>query len=496
MQTYAKLFLRLLLALPFLGQAQQFEDDFSFEVRKYDIRQKGYPSRIVGDGNGNSVYYEFWEPGSGRSFTGYYLQLLDPDYAEQWFKPVFSKPEFKFEPDELLALDKTLVVTGYQYSPTEKKWVGHANFYDLEGTRKAFLPIDPAALKKFEAGHKSMYAISPDAKRFIRMLYKPEEGSKSAFFVSSVTSEGKLEWASQLKIPFLEEKYKPVKITTDNTGKVWFLMMSESLTGKFETDRNLPPIVVCYNFRDNQFLTWKANVNGVCFPYGNMEVSASGKITLCLAGGDNLGKGFTSGARNAKPFNWSKTYWFTLTGGKEITQEALVSQDIPEPIVERLKTEGADFLGTGKLLREGNQVVWIMESQYTQQKEQGKLDFYGDLLCSGFNEETQKSTGMVCLEKKQRDIAGSVMCSYTTCSSPGKVHVVYLSSVGADGKIISESIDLSTMNSTRTDLLSNEAGDAYFYAEKSGQIAPGKLLLMGLGDTNKQEYRLLRFSFQ
>jgi hypothetical protein len=52
------------------------------------------------------------------------------------------------------------------------------------------------------------------------------------------------------------------------------------------------------------------------------------------------------------------------------------------------------------------------------------------------------------------------------------------------------------MNSTRTDLLSNEAGDAYFYAEKSGQIAPGKLLLMGLGDTNKQEYRLLRFSFQ
>lgn len=477
-------------------QAQKFEDDFVFEVRKYDIRQKGYPSKIVGDGTGNASYYEFWEPGSGRNFTGYYLQTIDPDYAEQWFKPVFSKPELKFEPEEILSLDKGVVVTGYQYSVAEKKWIGQAHFFDREGNDKAFVRMDPTALKKFEAGHKSMYAVSPDAKRFVRMLHKPEEGSKSAFFVSSLLSDGKLEWASQLKLPFAEEKYKPVKICTDNAGKVWFLMMSEGLSGKYETDKNLQPIILCYNFRENQFVSWKVNVNGLCFPYGNMEISNAGKAIVCLAGGDNLGKGFTSGARNGQPFNWSKTYWFTLNGGKEITQEAFESMEVSEKLSKRFQVEGADFTGTGKIIQEGSNLLWVMESTYTQQKEQGKLDFYGDLLCSGFNSESNKPSGILCIEKKQRDIAGSVMCSYTACTSPGKAHIVYLSSVGADGKIYAESIDFSSMQSVQTEMLSNEAGDSYFYAEKSGQIAPGKLLLMGLGDTNKQEYRLLRFSFQ
>lgn len=481
---------------PCLLSAQKFEDEFSFEVRKYDIRQKGYPSRIVGDGAGNAAYYEFWEPGSGRQFTGYYLQLQDADFAELWFKPVFSQPELKFEPDEILSLDNGLVVTGYQYSPPEKKWVGHAHFYDKEGKTKAFVKMDPAALKKFEAGHVSWYAQSPDNKRFVRILHKPAEGSGSDFFVSSLLSDGKLEWAAQLKIPFTSEKYKPVKISTDNTGKVWFLMMPEGLSGKFETDRNLPPVVVVYNFRENSFLSWKANVNGVVFPYANLEITPAGKALLCLAGGDNLGKGFTSGARSGKSFNWNKTYFVQLNAGKELASEAVSSSEIPEEVATRFKTEGADFSGTGKIVFEGNLAVWIMESTYSQQKEQGKLDFYSDLLCIPVHAGDLSPGKPLYLEKKQRDLSGSVLCSYTTCTSPGKMHIVYLSSVGADGKIIAESIDLKSLQSNRTEMLSNETGGYYFNPAKSGQIAPGTLLLMGMGDTNKQEYRILRFSFQ
>lgn len=486
----------ILLVLPSLIWAQKFEDEFSFEVRKYDIRQKGYPSRIVGDGAGNAAYYEFWEPGSGRQFTGYYLQLQDPDFAEVWFKPVFSKPELKFEPDEILTLDNGMVVSGYQYSPAEKKWVGHAHFFDQEGKTKAFVKIDPAALKKFEAGHVSWYAQSPDKKRLVRMLHKPTEGSGSDFFVSSLLSDGKLEWATELKIPFASEKYRPVKMATDNSGKVWFLMMPEGLSGKFETDRNLMPVVVMYNFRDNSFLSWKANINGVVFPYGNIEVTPAGKLLVCLAGGDNLGQGFNSGGRSGKVFNWNKNYYVLLNAGKEITADAVSKAEIPETISTRLKTEGADFNGIGKIIFEGDLAIWLMESTYSQQKDQGKLDFYGDILCSPVHGGDLSPGKIICLEKKQRDLSGSVLCSYTTCTSPGKLHIVYLNSVGADGKIISESIDLKSLQTNRTEILSNESGGYYFNPAKSGQIAPGQLLLMGLGDTNKQEYRLLRFSFQ
>jgi hypothetical protein len=486
----------ILLLLPPLLWAQKFEDEFSFEVRKYDIRQKGYPSRIVGDGAGNAAYYEYWEPGSGRQFSGYYLQLQDADFAELWFKPIFSRPELKFEPDEILAMENSLVVTGYQYTPAEKRWVGHAHFFDKDGKTKAFVKIDPSALKKFEAGHVSWYAQSPDKKRLVRMLHKPSEGSGSDFFVSSLLSDGKLEWATQLKLPFTAEKYKPVKITTDNLGKVWFLMMPEGLNGKFETDRNLPPVVVVYDFRENKFLSWKAAMNGVVFPYGNMEVTAQGKLLVCLAGGDNLGKGFNSGGRMGKTFNWNKTYFVLLNAGKDITADAISSSEIPEAIVTRFKTEGIDFSGTGKLVMEGNLALWLMESSYSQQKDQGRLDFYGDILCLPVHTGDLSPGTPIHLEKKQRDLSGSVLCSYTTCNSPGKVHLVYLSSVGADGKIISESIDLKSLQSTRTEMLSNESGSYYYDASKSGQIAPGNLMLMGLGDTNKQEYRLLRFSFQ
>lgn len=485
-----------LLCMPFMATAQKFEDDIVFDVKGYDIRQTGYPSKINGDGNGNILYYEFWQPGGGRKFTGYYVQSLNTDYAEEWFRPAFSQPELRFEPDQLFALDKSVVLTGYQYSPKEKKWNGHAHFYDKAGNEKSFISTDPAALKKMEAGFTDRYAVSPDKKRLVRLHANVSQGSKSPLYVSSLLSEGKLEWASQLKLPFTDEKYAPVKMLADNSGRVWFLMMYEGLSGKFETDKNFQPRVVVYNFRENNFISWKVNVAEQSIPNANFEMRPDGSVILCMASGDNLAKGFNSGARSGKIFNWNQVHYYQLKIEKEITVVNSSSVEIPAEVAEHFKQEGADFTGTGKLIQEGTHCVWLMESRYTQQKEQGKLDFYADVLIMPVNTADMKPGKIQFAEKKQRDLTGSVMCSYTTVTSPGKIHLVYLSSIGADGRIFAESLNLEDMSLTRTEMLSNEDGSSYFYPEKSGQISQGSLILMGMGDTNKQEYRLMRFSFK
>lgn len=491
------LILRCILLLGFVSSlmAQKFEDDIVFDVRNYDIRKVGYPSRIIGDGAGNTVYYEYWEPGSGRQFSGYYLQSLDGDYAEKWFKPVFGQPDQKFEPMDLFSLDKHLVVCGYQYLPKEKKWAGYAHFYTTEGNDKGLLAMDPAALKKFEAGFSDMYSVSPDNKRLVRMHYNPQAGAKSPIYVSALLSEGKLEWAAQLKLPLADEKYKPVHMAADNTGKVYFLMAKESLSGKFENDKLSQPAVVVYNFRDNTYYTYKVQIPEVIVPAAQMSITPEGNVLLALAIGDATGKGFTNDTRNGKPMPWHRLQFLQLKKDKDWVLADSAVMELPESVIQKLNFEGADFSAPGIIVQESGYAVWLLESKYTQVKEQGKIDFYAEVLMAPVRMKDMQVGTPQLLEKKQRDLSGTVMCSFVPVVSKGKVHMVYLSSVGADGNIMAASLNLEDMTLSQKSVISNEEGTFYFNPAKSGSTYPGNLILMGMGRTTGQEYRLIRIKF-
>jgi hypothetical protein len=492
-----KFSLRLILLFAFTTTlvAQKFEDDIVFDVSKYDIRKVGYPSRIIGDGAGNTVYYEYWEPGSGRQFSGYYLQSLDADYAERWFKPVFGDPAQKFEPMNLFALENSLVVCGYQYLPKEKKWAGYAHFYDTEGADKGLLPMDPAALKKFEAGFSDIYSVSPDKKRLVRMHYNPASGAKSPIYVSAMLADGKLEWAAQLKLPLADEKYKPVHFSADNKGKIWILMTKESMTGKFENDKLSQPAVVMYNFRDNSYHTYKVQVPEAIVPAAQIDITPEGNLLLALAVGDLSSPSFTNATRNGKPVPWSRLQFMQLTCEKDwiVVDTAVIT--FSEAHIQKLNFEGADFSGNGTLLQQNGYAVWLLESQYSQLKEQGKVDFYAEVLMAPVRMKDMEAGPLQIVEKKQRDLAGSVMCSFVTAMSESKVHLVYLSSVGADGQIMAASLNLEDMTLTQKSVLSNEDGTFYFNPAKSGSTATGNLILMGMGRTTGQEYRLIRITF-
>lgn len=477
--------------------AQRLADDFTVEVYNYDIHKVGYPSKIVTDGNANPVYVEYWEPGVGRRYSGYYLQCLNDDFAELWFTPISQTPEKPYQFDQVIELDKSLAVVGYEYQAKEKKWEGRVTCFSKEG--KPLIPslkIDPPGLKKYKAGAADLYAVSPARNRLLRVHHYPKDGAKSEVFATCLTSDGKIEWSSELKIPFTEENYAIKQIAMDGEGVVWILLEYENLTGKFETDKDFLPRVVAYRYKDNSWLTWKVNLNGQSVSTAQLGMNRDGKICVTMITGNNLGGGFTNGTRNAKLItNWSGAYLQQLSAGKEITLLKDHHFSFADSTIAKFKTEGADFVGPGKIVFESGQLLWCIENQYTLQKEQGKVDFCAEVLALQADLSLGQWKQMYRIDKKQRDHAGTTLLSFSPIVTPGKVHLIYLSSVGADGKIISASIDLPTQKLSYKDVVSNEDGQFYFLADRTGRLGNTSYLFLGTGNTNKQEYRLLKIAF-
>lgn len=475
--------------------AQRITAEKSFKVN-YPINQVGYPSQIVPNKDNNFTYVEYWVNGEEHRYTNYYVQTYNPKFEEVWFRPVTkdNDPQLANITD-VVRLNDGVAVIGQQYSAGIKRMATKMQLFELNGREKGSLQMISTFTKKAKKGYLESISVSPDQKSLFWMGHNPGASAKKRDVYCSVSAEnGTKLWGKRLVLEPFANKYKIKQATVDNRGNAYFYMVYESATNTLKDTVNLPKIVR-YDFKANTFSTYAFDFKGYSVPEGMIKITDKGDLAFVGILSDASENGFLNGVNYfSTPLKWNKIAYLQFNVQRELEKKQEAVMDVPEAWIAAYKEKGADF-SKMELLETEDKLFWVMEEFYVTDHNGRPQHRYYDVAVVGIDIKTAGILWATSFDKQQRDYIRGEMLSYVAGFANGQLHFVYLNERGAQGKIICSSIDLKSGAVTNTDLVRNEREDFLFFPRRSAMISKNKMMLMGVGSTERNDYKLIEVSF-
>jgi hypothetical protein len=484
----------LLMALGTV-QAQRITAEKTFGLN-YPVATIGYPTAIVANKEGRFSVIEYWNDNLERKFANYYVETYSDKFEEVWFKPVTKDGDPKLTAvTDLVRLEGAVGVVGTQYSEAIKRQATKLQLWDLDGHDKGSLQTISTYTKKAKKGYEEVLAYSPDQKSLFWMGHNPGAAYKKRDFFCSVTDDsGTKIWGKRLLLEPTLQKYKVKQATVDNRGNAYFYMVYETATNTVKDTVNLPKIVR-YVHKENKFYTYALDFKGVSVPEGMIKVTESGDLAFVGILSDGGERGFLNGANKFQTaLKWNKIAYLLFDIKRELQKSQEFVMDLPDSWITRYKERGADFT-KAEMLENKGQLYWVMEEFYVIEHNGKPQHRYYDIATVAIDMKSGAIKWANSFEKKQRDYYRGELLGYVCGIAEGQLHFVYLSERGAQGKIVCSSFDLKDGEITHKDLARNEREDNLFFPRRSTMISPNKMMLLGVGNVERNEFKLIEVSF-
>jgi hypothetical protein len=492
-----KYLIALLCLLAFAGQAwaQRITAEKTFRLN-YSASSMGYPAGIVDNQNDRFTVIEYWSNNEERKFANYYLETYNEKFEEVWFKPVTKDGDPKLANiTELIRLQGAVAVVGTQYSPAIKRLATKMQLWDLNGGLIGGLQTISNFTKKAKKGYEEVMSYSPDHKSLFWMGHNPSASYKKRDFYCSVHDDaGTKIWSKRLTLEPTLQKYKVKQATIDNRGNAYFYMVYETATNTVKDTVNLPKIVR-YVHKENKFYTYAMDFDGVSVPNGMIKVTEGGDLAFVGIIADGSEKGFLNGANTyGTALKWNKLVYINFDIKRELQKSQEYVIDIPEAWLSRYQSRGTDF-SKAELLEKDNQLYWVMEEFYIIEHNGKPQHRYLDIATVAIDMKSGAIKWANSFEKKQRDYYRGELLSYVNGFAADQLNFVYLTERGAQGKVVCTSFDLATGIVATKDLAKNEREDNLFFPRRSTMLENGRMMLLGVGNIERNEFKLIEISF-
>jgi hypothetical protein len=477
------------------AMAQRITAEKTFRLN-YQVSTVGYPVGIVGNKDDRFSVIEYWTSDEERKFTNHYVETYNDKFEEVWFRPVTKDNDPRLSAvTQLVRLDGAIGVVGTQYSPAIKRLSTKMQLWDLDGREKGVLQTISCYTKKSKKGYEEAMDKSPDNKSLFWMGHNPSASYKKRDFYCSVHDDsGTKIWSKRLLLEPTLKKYYVKQATIDNRGNAYFYMVYETATNTVKDTVNLP-MIVRYVHKENKFYTYAMDFPGMSVPEGMIKVTESGDLAFVGILSDGSEKGFLNGANKYQTaLKWNKIVYtyFDIKRDLQKTQEFVM--DVPDSWVSRYQTRGADFTKS-ELLEDKNQLYWVMEEMYVIDHNGKPQHRYYDIATVAIDMKSGAIKWANCLEKKQRDYYRGELLGYVNGIAEGQLHFVYLSERGAQGNIVCSSFDLKDGTLETKVLAKNEREDNLFFPRRSTIMGNGRMMLLGVGNVERSEFKLIEVSF-
>lgn len=462
----------------------------------YSVSTMGYPTAIVHCVDDKFSVIEYWNSDLERKFTNNYVETYNEKFEEVWFRPVTKDGEPKLTAvTDLIRLDGAVGVLGTQFSPAIKRQATKMQLWDFNGKEKGALQTISTYTKKAKKGYEEMIAYSPDRKNILWLGHNPSASYKKRDFYCSVTDDsGTRLWGKRLLLEPTLSKYLVKQATIDNRGNAYFYMVYETATNTVKDTVNLPKIVR-YVHKESKFYTYSMDLNGVSVPEGMIKITDTGDLAFVGMVSDGSDRGFLNGAnRYSTPLKWNKIVYMLFDIKRELQKSQEFVMDFPDSWITRYKERGADF-SKAELLEHQGQLYWVMEEFYITEHSGKPQHRYYDVATVAIDMKSGAIKWASSFEKKQRDYYRGELLGYVCGIAEGQLHFVYLTERGAPGKIVCTSFDLKDGTVTTKDLAKNEREDNLFFPRRSAMIGSNKMMLLGVGNVDRNEFKLIEVSF-
>lgn len=476
----------------------------AFRVGGYNINEVGYPTRIV-PGPDNKMYYtEWWVQGSGRRYTNRYLQALKPVmkdrgeiYDEMWARPLTEPNEQKMDYLETFSMEGAVAVVGNQPNPNDKKGLlTVVRFFDHDGRPMGPLQtMTPFRTKTRD--YEDFFTVGPNKQHLLWLGYPAGEKPKKAVYFCAVWRDnGRKLWREKLRIPpnIHKDEYVITQGMLDKRGNAFFLMLpQDGYTGTPE-DSLLPPKIVRYDYREGNFDSYTLDFPGYSAPLMKIQVTADDMLNVFAIISRQEGESFTNGGKTDKgERKWSGLALKRYSLMQNMALKVDTLYDFDADFLKKYKdAERQPNFRDAKVIYENNSLYLLLEEAYNQLKPRGTQYLRYDVATFAFNTDKNEHLWTTVVEKRQRDYAAPTLIGYTTGVTDMFLHLVYLTERGARGKVVLRSINRETGGVVEKELISNERGEFLFFPERSAQLQDGRMVLMGIGNPNKNDYFLLQ----
>jgi hypothetical protein len=344
------------------------------------------------------------------------------------------------------------------------------------------------------AGWSDEFQVSAGGGFFAWFAKNPKHTARNAKYHIAVYAdqEARKVFSLEFEIPeeFGGKKYLIRQMVLDRRGNPFFLAMPETTTGT-ATDTLLKPRLLRYAHAERRWEEYPLNLGGISWPMLQLAILDDDMLYAFAAATQATGNGMKNGARlptGLRPWHTFEFRKYSLMRNMALVADT--SFAIPDTLVARYNTEdGANFT-EGRIVRQGNDVYWMLEEAYSTRKPQGMLFQNYDLLVLKLNPEDLALQWATTVFKRQRNYGSDNMLGYVPAFTDMFLHITYLTDIGAPGKILMQSINRETGGYITRELASNENGRMLFFPGRSAQTG-NRLTLMGIGIPNQPNYCLL-----
>ena len=476
-------------------KAQKISGKKTMQVA-YPIASIGYPSRLLPAEDNGFTYLEYWNEREDYRFSNHFLQSYNKKYEEQWHRPVTPQAAPKFADFEnVYRMSDAYAVVGHQYSPSIKKLATKMQVFDLNGKERGGLTTISQLTKK-EKGYEDVLVQSPDKSKLLWLGHNPAASAKKrGFFASVHDNKGAKVWGKKLLLPPSEQKYLVKQVAVDNRGNAYFYMVFETVTNTTK-DTLFRPVIARFDHKENKVVVQQLSFPGASVPQGMIHITQKGDLAFLGVLADGSASGFANGAKvfNGVGMKWNKLVFKLYNIERELQLKQEYSMDFPQAWLDRYTARGADF-SEAEILEDGDALYWVMEEHYTQIHQNQLQHLYYDIAVVGISMSSGQIKWANTFEKKQRDYKNGHLLSYCAGIANGKLHFVYLSEKGAQGKVMCTSFNLSDGKVESVSLASDQNADMMFFPKRSAMVGPNRMLLLGVGNPVGNEYALIEVSF-
>ncbi|MEM7658972.1 MAG: hypothetical protein AAF399_22810 [Bacteroidota bacterium] len=473
---------------------QYISTEQTFPVEGYSVFEEGYPLKVVPGKTGQFAFLEYWAAEKqGRRTANHYLESYGTrNYVEHWFKPITNEGFEGIRVDNLLRLEKALVVIGRQYQEDSRLIQRVGRFFDVDGVPKGDEPVPISNYtRRPRKNFKDTTCVSLRGRAMLWLGYDDK-----SVYATAWNSNGKAIWEKDLEIPYWEEKYRLVEAQIDDEGNPFFLL---KYAGTELPDREPKPLMlVKLDHEKDAYQTEVIPISSVgMLKHAHFQLLRDGGVVVTGVLVRNGGIGIRNGMKLGKeeePEIWAEMFLkhYAPSETQKDSWEVImdVFQPMPENWVRSYQQEGANF-SLSRLIMAKDQAILLFEEHYTTRK---KLYFY-DVGCLGVRLSTGEIAWSKIIKKRQRDTNSDAFMSYVAGVARDKLRVVYLTERGAAGQLMCTSVELA--NGRRKDkmLASNEAAKYLFFPSRSGMVSNFEMVLIGRGNPSQNDFKLITISF-
>ena len=476
--------------------AQVISTEQVFPVEGYSVFDVGYPVRVAPGLDNKFVYLEFWAAGKQRRRAdNFYIQSYGiRDYVEHWFTPVTDEGFEPIEVKDLIRLNKSYAVIGFQYFNDERTVHLVSRFYNLDGSSRSTEPLKISTYKKRPKKNYTEWIETSMRNKY--MVWMGQDLKEMKNYVSVWDGKGEKLWEKELTIPNLDNKYKVSEMKIDDHGDLYFLL--EPDVPFLNRQEKKPLILLRYKADKEAFLTEIVNVDEQSdIMNSHFAFLRNGDIVIAGVLSRAEAEGIKNGAKLGQEGitrNWTHLFLKRYSRDEEnrdlwVTVADSISK-VPATWKKRYAEEGSNF-NLSRLVVDEEYCALMLEEHYKTKK---KLYYY-DLGVLGFDTRNGSMVWSKVIKKRQRDSQSDAFMSFVSGISRNKLRLVYLTERGAQGELLCTSIEMKTGKRKDKMLASNEATNYLFFPTRSGMVSNFEMVLISMGNPTQNDYKLITISF-